>query len=43
MNHNKNTIKYNWEIFLRQNKNYLFDFRSRLKPFKRIKVIGSNF
>ena len=43
MNHNKNTIKYNWEIFLRQNKNYLFDFRSRLKPSKRIKVIGSNF
>jgi UDPglucose 6-dehydrogenase len=43
MNHDKNTIKYNWEIFLRQNKNYLFDFRARLKPSKRIKVIGSNF
>lgn len=43
MNHNKYTIKYNWEKLLKEKKIYLFDFRARLKPSDRIKVIGSNF
>ena len=43
MNHSKYTIKFNWKKFTENKKVTVFDFRAKLQPTKRIKVIGSNF
>ena len=43
MNHSKYTLKFNWKKFTENKKVTVFDFRAKLQPTKRIKVIGSNF
>lgn len=43
MNHSYKTLNFNWKKFLKNKNCCLYDFRAKLLPSEKIKVIGSNF
>lgn len=43
MNHSSEILRYNWTNFLKKRKCLLYDFRAKLSPSKKIKVVGANF